>query len=1098
MKRRNIWLAGVLAILAVAGIARAQSTFATITGTVLDTSGAPIPGADIQATEAGTGYRYSTKSNTSGIYTLSNLREGKYRLHAHHSGLRDFVVDGIELRTRDIRRIDITMDVATVETTVEVTAGAGVIETDSGRIASLLTDRDLNSLPFNALGRSIQRYWAVSPMFNKKPGSTVPSFAGSTDDQWVFSIDGTNVSNGSGGNISGNILAYSDWVREVKADYVNNSAEHGQLVHVTIVGKSGENELHGSVFTFYQSPVFRARNPFATARGTGVTHNPGFSVGGPLYIPKVYDGRNRTFWFVSLENFRGSQTSVNLNPGVPLEAWRNGDFSRLGIQIRHPFTNEIYADGRIPAQWINPVARKIQDRFYPLPNFGDPAVFSSANYRETRAQPFPKQYNTSTRLDQRIGERDYFYISFMWDQLINPAWEGNLPTIGPRRQLRQNKVVNITETHTFGPSLLNEIRFGHGAETNAYGGPLDGKEVVQSLGLQGLSPDLPDMAGLYKASFSGVAIQGLTQIDAARDAPRSQFIQDQVSYFRGRHSLRMGVQFQRVFPSSLTVEGCAFGCATFANTFTRIQGVSNSGHPYADFLLGVPTTVTRAFAREAVKRRRWAQDYYLQDDWKVTNRLTLNFGARYEYHPAWREEGGLLALFDPASGKIAVPDASISKVSPLIPTAYVEVVKASSLNLPQTLIHTDGNNIAPRFGVAYRPFGNNTVFRGGYGIYYDATPALPTIGGVPFRISEPAYTNPQPNPTIVLPQAFPSAGVAGASTIGLPAAVNPRLRTPYTQQWNLTLEHERWDIGFRLSYVGTTTRQMEYSRNINAPVPDDRLYTQKPRPFPQYPAINYTDNGASHTYHGLSLVALRRMKHSLQFESSWTWARDIGDVASLENTFDRRRERAVEQGVPTHRFINTFIYELPFGRGRTWLARSHAALDAVLGGWNLAGVLYLQTGQFLTPTISIPDPTGTVHTTSSTRPLRAMRPDQLRDAAIANPTIAQWFDPTAFAAPPIGRFGNSARGVIIGPGGNVWHATLEKYFLFSENPRVPRLRLSLFASNVFNHPNWGNPNTNLSAGGGTARITTVGGPNAGSLGDYAEQRTMRMSLRIEF
>src|SRR5207249_4073150 len=234
----------------------------------------------------------------------------------------------------------------------------------------------------------------------------------------------------------------------------------------------------------------------------------------------------------------------------------------------------------------------------------------------------------------------------------------------------------------------------------------------------------------------------------------------------------------------------------------------------------------------------------------------------------------------------------------------------------------------------YKPFdNNNTVVRAGYGIYFDTTPINPSQGGSPFVVNEPGFTNTLPTPTLVLPQAFPASGTGGPSTIGLPAAINPDLQMPYSQQWNLTIEHERWETGFRVSYVGTNTRQMQYNYNVNSPVVDDRLFVDKPRRFPKFPGISYFDNGANHNYHGFTIEGERKLSRGLFFQLGYTWSRDIGDAteAGIENPFDRSRERAVDQSIPTHRVANAVIWQLPFGRGRKWLAGSPRGLDLALG-----------------------------------------------------------------------------------------------------------------------------------------------------------------------
>ena len=373
-------------------------------------------------------------------------------------------------------------------------------------------------------------------------------------------------------------------------------------------------------------------------------------------------------------------------------------------------------------------------------------------------------------------------------------------------------------------------------------------------------------------------------------------------------------------------------------------------------------------------------------------------------------------MFDIVSGSIVVKDGSLSKVSPLFPKGYVNVVEASSLGLPgDTLIRTDKNNFAPRVGFAYRPWGNNTVIRGGFGIYFDVVPREGTMAGVPFVVNEEPFTNPAINPLVILPRVFPAAGGAGPSSVSLPSAVNPDIQMPYSMQYSLTLEHSQWDTGFRVSYIGTNTRQGDYGFNYNSPVPDGRLYINKPRPFPQYPAINYFTNGAGHQFHGFTFEVERRLAHGLQFQSSWAWARDIGDLERgqlLENPYDRERERSVAPDIPTHRFTTNWIYQLPFGKGRPYLNSVHPVVNAIVGGWDISGIYSYYSGQFLTALWTGPDPTGTAFTTSATRPNVTIRPDQLRDPNLPSDqqTVNRWFDAAAFA----GAAGGSLRNFIQG------------------------------------------------------------------------------------
>ena len=1079
------------------GPAQAQTTYATITGTVTDSTGAVIKGATVVATNVETSIETKTTTNDEGVYTVPQLREGPYTLSVTAPGLREFLATNIVLVTRDIRRIDATLQVGGVEAAVQVTSQNAPIELETPRISDVRTADQLRTLPLNDPG--LWSYLAITPGLAMRGGGY--SFAGSRSNQSVFAIDGISMTDGVGENVIGPLANYTESFKEVKIDLANNSAESPSLGQVTIVSKSGTNSFQGVLFDYYQSPMFRARNPFSGNRSSGVLHFPGLALGGPLTLPRLYEGRGRTFWFVSGETVNGSSASADLNPTVPLAAWRQGDFSALGRPIRNPFTGEVYADGRIPASALNSVSQRIQERFYPLPNTGSTTTLVANNYRETVPTQRSKPYYATARVDHNFSASDRLYGRFTFHEATNPVWEGNLPSFGMRRQRRMNKAFTFSYTRIFGTSLVNEARVGHAYNNNPLSGPLSGLEVVDSLGIRGLAPGLPPVNGVLKISFPGSGLTGLSQIDWTNPGflNRSYQFQNQTTWLRGTHSVKFGTDIRRVDWEELNAPPNLFGNLDFTGRFTAVPGITASGHPYADFLFGVPNTAARAFPPVPSLRRRWTYDFFVQDDWKVARDLTVNLGLRYDVHPGWFERNDRLAMFHVDSGAIVVPDDGVSKVSPLMPASYVDVRTASSVGLPSpALVRTDRNNIAPRLGVAYRPFGGGfTVIRGGYGLYYDMMPVSLQASQSPFVFQETTFTNPTV-PTVVLPQVFPAAGTSGPATIALPLAVNPDLQLPYSHQWNVTLEHQRWSTGFRLSYVATLGREMWYTRDINAPEPDGRLYVDKARPFPQYPNINYMDNGASHDYHGVTIEAERRFSQNAFFQIAYTAARDLGDDAgTIENPFDLGRERGRDLTTPTHRLTTAVMYELPFGRNKRWLNGTPQLVDVALGGWMVSLVGYVQSGLYLTPTISMPDPTGTRFTSTATRPTVTLRPDQLRDPHLDDPTIDRWFDPTAYAAPPIGRFGSAGRSSITGPGLNLWHFGLHKRFRFTTAPSSPSLRVELTSTNIFNEPQWAAPNVNVTPTNvSAARISGIGG--TGGFIQQAGMRAMRLGVRLEW
>ena len=1103
MSRVNHTFQAAAILLLACGTAPSQTTFATITGRVTDPTGAVIPKAVVTATNVATNVSTTGQSNETGIYTIPQLNEGTYQVTAKAAGFREFRAKDVILEARAVRRIDVPLEVGSLESTMEVTGGAALIETETARISERMGDQVLRTLPLNSGLRGIYAFISLAPgVLQAGAGSSTIRYAGSRTNQQNFAIDGTSMVDGIGPTQVGPLANFIEWVDEVKIDMANNSAEFGTIGQVTMISKSGTNTLHGAGFDYYTTPWFRARNPFALVRTAGIQHLPGFNLGGPVFLPKVYDGRNKTFFYVDFEYNKGSPINQLINPTVPLPAWRTGDFSGLtGVTVYDPNSGQPFEGNRIPANRINPVAQKIQDLFFPLPNFGSTTVLQSQNYRESKLRPYdPSNYST-IRGDHHFSNRDSVFGRVNWDVGYNRPYTGNLPAIGQQYQVRHEHAATISYTHIFSPSLLNEARWGFALSNNDFYGPINGPDLTKSLGLTGLAPDLPNLPGILKVNWSGVGLAPLTQTDYNVPGFRTHVEewQDQVRWFHNRHSFAFGGSLLRSEYDNIQVSANLYGNVTFSNLFTS-GGRAGQGYPYADFLLGIPTSVARSFAPIVVHRNRWQYDFFALDDFKVSSHLTLNIGVRYAYHTPWSENNLLNSMFDIGSGKIVVEDGALSKISALFPKNYVGIVEASTLGLPgKTLIRGDKNNFAPRFGIAWRPWGTRTVFRAGWGIFHDVVPTQATTGGIPFVLSEPAYTNPAANPAVILPQVFPATGTSGPSTVALPNAINPNIRLAYSMQDNVTIEHQMGNTGLRLSYIGTNTRQGTWSYNYNSPVPDATPFILKPRPFPNFPAIPYLTNGAGHQYHSLTAMAERHLSQGLYFQGSWVWARDIYDLdpgQATENPFDRKRERAVSIDIPTHRVTTNWIYELPIGKGRPLFGSASRRLNLLLGGWEINGIYSYYSGQFLTPLWTGPDPTGTAFTTSTTPASVTVRPDQIGDPNTGAQTVQQWFNPAAFTAPQRGRFGTAAKGVIKGPSVSVLDAGVAKRINITERVKV---RCEMTASNVLNHPNWSNPGTtDITQTANVGTISAVGGVNGGSTGDLPGPRSLRAGVRVTF
>ncbi|HWB84928.1 MAG TPA: TonB-dependent receptor [Bryobacteraceae bacterium] len=1082
--------------------ALAQTTFASITGMVTDPNGAIVPGAAVTATRIENNYKYTVRSNETGYYTIAQLLEGEYEVKVESQGFKVYIQRGLKLANQQIFHLDIHLELGSVSTTIEVKSSGSLIETESARIGDVKTTEVLQNMPLNTrslvtmIGQNAGVFTAAGA------GATATRrFSGSRNNQSDTTVDGITIGNLRDGTQDSNLVGYVESIQEVRVDMGNNSAEYGTLGQVTVISKGGTNTLHGSAFDYYQTPLFFARNPFALERVSNITHLPGASIGGPVYFPHLYNGKDKTFFYFSYETSRGSMIRNSLNPSVPLASWREGDFSALlpGTVIKDPFNgNTPFPNNMIPSTRINPVSQKIQSLYYPLPNFGNTNVFSSQNFRMTAIRPYdPFTYWTS-RIDHRFTDRDFIFGRFTWDHSFSRNWNDNLPTLGRDDQLAEDQSASVSYSHTFRANLLNELRWGVAYSDTPVSGPIDGSQMIQALGIQGLASNIPDISGLLNVNWSGLGLTSLTQTQwrhPAHKVPVMQW-QEQLSWFPGRHNLKFGSTISRVTYADGRAPANLFGNVTFSNRFT--------GHPYADFLLGIPTTAARSFPNRTDRQLHYNYDFFATDSFRITPRLTLDFGLRYELHTSLGQRDGLAASFDIGTGQIVVPDSSLNKVSPLMPKSYVNVVGASSLGLPQNLIYTDTNNFAPRIALAWRPLGNNTVFRAGYGIYYDIVPNEPTMDGVPFSLDEPTFTNPTTNPTVIFPLVFPGSS-AGPSTVTLPTAVNPHLVLGYSMQYSFTIEHQQGSNAFRLSYIGTSSRKGPYGYNINQPVASTALFVNKPRLFPKYPAIIYLTNGAGHQFNGVTVEAKRRGAAGLTYQISYTLARDIGDLENMpasppvtgEDAYNRQRERAVWLDIPTHRVNGNIAWDLPVGKNKKLLSNPGRVVNLLVGNWSLSAIYTFHSGHFLTPLWTGPDPTGTAYTTSATPASVTIRPNILHDP---NPpydqrTVTQWFDPTAFAAPSGGYFGSSAKGVIKGPHVNVFDVGLFKVFPIRERLTM---RWELTGVNIFNHPNYSDPAAaalNITQQGQVGVLSAVGGV---STLDPSGARAFRMGLRVEF
>lgn len=1043
----------------------AQATFGTITGTVTDSTGAVVPNTEISVVNEGTNLTRTVKTGDDGNYAAPNLNSGNYRVQAKAAGFKTYVVRGIGLEALRTVRVDIRLEVGEVGTEVTVQGAAPVIETDTASIAAVRTSKDLNDLPLNirstvsGTGDSgLYRYVFLTPTGGQGGGSRF-NLGGARGSQNYFNVDGISSNSPAFGNSIGPAEPSFESIQEVRFEIVNNKAEFGEVANITAITKGGTNDLHGALFWFHENSALNARPFFATTKGQNIRNNFGASVGGPIK-------RNKLFFFGTFEGER-QRTPAIITPNVPTVAMRGGDFSAVpNITLRNPYSGQPFAGNLIPASLINRGTLGWQDRFYPTPNFGAPTS-TVGNYRATVPQQI-RHDQFDVRVDYAIKANNNIYARVSYKRSEPRVLDGGLPPeqIGYRVQTRMARQVAISDTWTLTSRLINELKLGFARNFNPARGQLLGQELVDQLGIQGLqaAPGVENVPTLNITGFQTVA-------PLAKQAPAENTYQivDQLTYVRGKHSIKGGVEYRpQQYNAPVPAQFGTYGFTGFA-----------TGNAWADFLLAIPQTTSRSYVRPTRYARFFHLSGFIQDDYKVSQNLTLNYGLRWDYNQPARDRRDIIFNVDPQGGRLVLPNQTIidQYVNPLFPRA-IPIVTAQAAGFPErSLRNSDFNNYQPRIGLAWRPFGGSeTVLRGGYGFFNDDFTAdiFSALYGGPFSLTE-SFVNSIANntPALTLQRPFLGAGTTGNVDV---TGLDVNLRNAYVQQWNLTVERDLGaSIGLRLSYVGTKATKLVYGRNVNMPTPSTTPFNQNRRPFPLFRNITMRENGGSQTYHALTTQVERKWSKGLSFMAAYTWAKNLTDVDEIsgveagtviENAFNRVRERADAQYTPRQRFISTLIWELPLGKGKRFL--NEGAGNLVLGGWQLSGSFIGQTGEFLTPTFAGVDP-------SNTQTVGGI-PDRIGDGNLPSGqrTIDRWFDVSAFAVPAAnsGRFGTSGRNILVGPGRQIASAALFKSFPIRE--RV-FFRVQISFTNLFNRANFDVPALNISAPNNVATIRATSG-----------------------
>lgn len=1045
----------------------AQSTLGSITGLVQDPSGAVVPNANVHLHRLESNTYLTLTTDSMGTYTALNVASGHYDISVDTPGFASITATNIALDARQQLRYDVVEQPGGGSEMVTVNAAdTGVINTENAQVSAALSPEAVLDLPANYRGAGstsplnlVQTLPGVQPDTGSYPPapSTHPvpsvrfSIQGGLPSQSETTVDGISAQNQTSNNIQGDAFPSAESIAEIRVDGVNNSAEYGQPGEITTVTKSGTNTVHGTLFEYLQNQFLDAI-PYGADRASKphkVANDFGVSLGGPLVLPHLYQGRNRTFLFGTYEGLRFPQSNV-LQAKVPTVLMKRGNFSQeTSAPLTNPFMpGTTYANNIVP---INAASAKFL-QFYPDPNVDANLSLQGAiadrgyNYLSTRRDDIlSNQFDV--RVDQNFGTRVTTFARYTFKN-TSQAQPADL-TLPNSAAYARYRIFASSVNYAITSTLANEIRFGFTLESDGNANPFDGVAFTASTGLKVLN--VPAFFnGLPHIGFADGQVQSIgSRLGYDERSQLYQFV-DNLTYQIGPHTLRIGADVRRL--GAHTEAGGSTPSINYGNFFFDPNN-SATGNEFADFLIGVPYQNQSNNIRQDNNGTANAYAFYAQDSWKATAHLNLNFGLRYEYHPALSATNGLTGNFDPSvsrTGRLIYPAgyAATLDVQELAnvnacPTAGVDnpyatgtsvngvsctpVVSNLQAGLPAGLRTSPLLRFMPRIGFAYRPFqGDKTVIRGGVG-YYNIT----TTGALFYAIAQTLQQNYQTftnsyaasGPTFSFPNTSISEQFAPAlGSTYFYSAIDTNWHDPYSLQTNLSIDHDFGkNFGGRISYVSLHTWHLVWQPQFNQLTRSSSRRSSDAAatdyPFPNFYQITDRNTAAQADYKSLQTELNHRMFHRLAFTSVYTLAKNLADNQgsyanfnsagfvdeqggySATDSYDRHLDFGNVAATRRHRWLSTVIYELPVGRGRKFGTGMGRLVDLAVGGWQVSNIFLWQSGPFLTaylPAGTI-DPSGTGSGTYVGG--AAQRPDRISNPNSSRHDRNRWFNNDAFACP---------------------------------------------------------------------------------------------------
>jgi hypothetical protein len=927
------WAAFLFAVVFAAS-SYGQSTFGSIRGTAQDSSGAVLPDTQITLHSIDENTDRIVKADAAGDYSLENVLAGRYSVHARCDGFTDTTVSGITLAARQDLRLTITMAVAAQATTVEVTSAANEINTENAVLSDTQGTAEIGQLPLNFRAATTSPLAALTTSANVQTDNQGNvAIGGATSNMVGFSVDGISTVNVFSSAAGTNPYPSAEGIAELKVAAFNNNAEFSQVGDVTFTTKAGTNKYHGTLFEYLQNDVLDAHVYSFPQKAPKRFNTFGGSIGGPVSIPHLYNGHDKTFFFFDYEGNR-RRTSEAEQYAVPSSFDRMGDLDDLApafptygdigdnskpantpLPLNNPSTGQAFANNTIPQASISPFAITLLNNYYPLPNIPGAAV-GNVNYQTL--VPIPSNTDgVDARVDQVINSKQQIYARFNRKNLlvnvVNPLLPNDVDSEHDRSFL-------VSHNYVINSRLVNEFRYGFTDTILSPDFAIEGAVALQGLGVQvggaqGVNvSNHPTDQGFPTIVFSdGTDFTPIGRDHVGPTQSTSKQLADNITYNRGRHTFRAGVDVRwvRFAVPEIETPSDDYGLFTFnALTFTNSS--------FGDFLLGAPNTTYFAVTGPRDNAGGHQIGIYGQDQWQLNDRITLSYGLRWELLPPFVDKNGIQANFDPnysgpgANGQGAIvvnnillnglkpaPDflasfnaCGLAGINPNYNAATcTPVVPNGQDHLPEGLRQTYMRNFDPRISVAFRPFRDNkTVIRAGYGIF--TVTALGQLqnnnesnpqASVNTWLNNPSGSATKPigmrNPQYSFPQVAPPGAGFQFGGGELEQATDPRYRDAQSAQWNVTVEREvTANTAVRISYVGMNSYRLNVSENLNQTMPNTTGYNPAAVPFPNWGVIFNTANLGGQNYQALELEATHKMSRGLTYQANYAWTHNISDA----------------------------------------------------------------------------------------------------------------------------------------------------------------------------------------------------------------------------